>query len=906
MAFAGAQEPAAKADPAAPASDWWAYRPLARPSVPDVGEHPFVRTDLDRFVLHALRQKGLEPSPPADRATLIRRVTYDLTGLPPSPEDVAAFVADEREEAYAELVERLLASPQYGVKWARHWLDLVRYAETNSFERDAQKPHVWRYRDWVVEAFQKDVPWGEFLSLQLAGDEREDGGTGALVATGYFRLGQWDDEPTDPLQAVYDDFDGIVDTTARAMLATSMGCARCHDHKKDPIPTKDYYSFLAFFENVAPYRQAHFGAGLAVDHFVQRVPEDGARAVYERELAVFTASRDEGIARANAAARADWLALDATSRVQRLESARRSLLAAYRLERSDAAHWLDEVAAHHGDVAGQVVPVDGHAGQGGRFDGDDHVVLPVVAREAFTISLWLRTTHGGQGRGADLPWYATTGLVDGEMPGVVNDFGLGFSADGRAVAGVGAPDVSIATPPGLADGAWHHVAFTRERDSGRIAIYCDGAFCAEATGTTAVLDAPQRLVVGRAQPGGRGFRGDLDELLVFGRALSPQEVAALALELPGGLASASSRSVGDALLAVANTKAPQLATVEVLCARETSASPKPSHVLVRGDAHSPGEAVEPRVPSVLGGHALEIAPANGGKSSGRRTALARWIASPDNPLTWRAIANRLVQHHLGRGLVRSTNDFGRLGDLPTHPELLDWLACELVAKGQSLKAAHRLILSSGVYRQACAVDASKSAIDPLNDGFWRFDRRRLSAEEVRDAMLAAAGVLNPELGGPSVYPPLPAAVLATSSRPDEAWGTSTPEQAARRSLYVHVKRSLQDPLLAAFDAADTDSSCPVRYATVQPTQALMLLNGDFAHRTAQQFAERLTRERADLRARIERGLFLVTCRTPREADVARLSQLAADLQQQHGRSEAEALQRVCLLLLNANEFLYLD
>ncbi len=344
----------------------------------------------------------------------------------------------------------------------------------------------------------------------------------------------------------------------------------------------------------------------------------------------------------------------------------------------------------------------------------------------------------------------------------------------------------------------------------------------------------------------------------------------------------------------------------MLCARELSASPEASYVRIRGDARQKGEEVAPAFPAVLGAPPPQIAPPAHGRSSGRRLALAKWIASPDNPLTWRVLANRLLQHHLGRGIVRSSNDFGRLGDLPTHPELLDWLACEAIARGGSLKALHRLIVLSGTYLQACSVDEHKRQQDPLNDRFWRFDRRRLLAEELRDSMLSVAGVINLELGGESVYPPLPKSVLATASRPDEAWGNSTPEQAARRSLYVHVKRSLLEPLLSAFDLADTDSSCPVRYATVQPTQALILLNGDFAHQTARQFADRLRRERTGLRAQVERGLWLALQRPPADADVARLCRLAEDLVRQDHKSEDEALQRVCLLLLNCNEFAYLD
>ncbi|MCB9878169.1 MAG: DUF1553 domain-containing protein [Planctomycetes bacterium] len=293
-------------------------------------------------------------------------------------------------------------------------------------------------------------------------------------------------------------------------------------------------------------------------------------------------------------------------------------------------------------------------------------------------------------------------------------------------------------------------------------------------------------------------------------------------------------------------------------------------------------------------------------STGRRLALAKWITSPDNGLAWRVVANRLWQHHFGRGIVRSSNDFGRLGDLPTDSRLLDWLASEMLTRGGSIKAMHRLLVTSATYRMQSSPNQACSDVDPINDLFWRFDRRRLTAEEVRDSILSVSGALNLQVGGPTVFPPMPAAVLATASRPEDAWGKSTPDQEVRRTLYVHTKRSLQMPLLVGFDQADTDNSCPVRFATVQPTQALTLWNGEFAHQEAARMAKRLERDAGELDARLRRGLELVTQRPARDDDLARLQQLVAELRDEFGKSDAEALQRVCLVLLNSNEFLYLD
>ncbi|MFY9344839.1 MAG: DUF1553 domain-containing protein [Planctomycetota bacterium] len=874
---------------------WWAYRPLQRPGVPTVREAPagWGHNPIDAFVLAGLHTRGLAPAREADRHTLLRRLTYDLTGLPPTPAEIAAFVADDSPQAWDRAVERLLASPQYGVKWAQHWLDLVRYAETDGYERDRKKPFVWRYRDWVVDALNADMPYGEFVTKQLAGDELPDAKIADLVATGFHRLGIWDDEPTDPEQHRYDDLDTIADTTARATLAISMGCARCHDHKKDPLSHREYHSFLAFFENVKPYELT-----------ARSVPVDGAKERFDEALAKWNATREEAATALRERAGAAWNALTTAEQRERRERVRGQLVAAFPGERGSATKVLDDVGERHGEVEGQVVQVEGSRGQALRFDGDDRFVLPRLVSDSFTVSFFVRSEHRGAGRGNDTRWFTGTGLVDGEVNGIVPDWGIAWHSDGRVVAGTGEPETFVASGPGHHDGKWHHVAFTRDRDSGRIALYVDGVLAGDATGSKAALTAPPRLVVGRLQPGGRGFRGDLDELEFYGRALTPAEVAALALDLAGGVAVGVDLA-GDAALERLSARRPDIETIEVLAVIENGNTAPEAFVRLRGNVHSKGPQVEPGFPSMLGASPT-VSPRPTAHSSGRRTALAQWITDPANVLTWRVIANRLWQHHFGRGLSRTSNDFGRLGEQPTHPELLDWLACEVLARGQSLKAMHRLIVTSAAYRMASDAEPNALAADPLNDAFWRFDRRRLTAEEVRDSILATTGVLNLERGGPSVYPPMPKEVLATSSRPDEAWGEATPEQAVRRSLYVHVKRSLPEPLLAAFDRADTDASCPVRFATVQPTQALTMLNGDFAQAQARMLAERLARDAKELRAQLALGLEWVTQRPARPADVERLQALAADLRRDHGKSEADALQRCCLVLLNCNEFLFLD
>ena len=599
---------------------YWAFQTVRRPVLPPVKARGWVHNPIDAFILAKLEAKGLRPAPPADRSTLARRLYYDLTGLPPTPEQVDAFVNDQAADAYERLVDRLLASPHYGEKWGRHWLDLVRYAETDGFEFDRPKPFAWRYRDYVINAFNADKAYDQFVREQLAGDLLPVVTQETMIATGYYRLGQWDSGAADRLQQKYDVLDGILSTTGQVFLGLSVGCARCHDHKKDPIPQRDYYRLLAFFHNIS-------GMG------------------------------DRG----------------STKRV----------------------------------------------------------MAP-----------------------ADLPSY------EGQL---------------------------------------------------------------------------------KARP-----------------------VA------PG---------------------------IEVLCVSEGYASP--THVLIRGNPQAKGEQVEAGFPEVLS--------PPGRKPAAGRLALAEWLTDPNNPLTTRVLVNRLWQHHFGRGIVPTPNDFGRLGEAPTHPELLDWLASEFIASGWRVKPLHRLFLTSSAYRMSSQAEPGALAVDPANLLFWRFNMRRLTAEEVRDSILAVCGNLNGRAGGPGVYPRLPREVLATQDRPGRGWVPSPPEEAARRSIYVHVKRSLLLPQLTQFDLADTDQSCPARFTTTVPTQALLMLNDEFTNEQARLFAQRLTEESpGGLEAQVTRAVRLVTGRVPAADEVNQDVGFVRSLQRGHGLSGQEALRFYCLLLLNTNEFIYLD
>ena len=691
---------------------FWSFQPVTEPSVPETswGHNP-----IDDFIVRRLSQTDVEPSPPASARTLVRRMYYSVTGLPPGPE-AAAVWSDRLEradgsldqESIADLVDSLLASPHYGEHWARHWLDLVRYAETNSYERDGAKPHVWRYRDYVIRAFNSDKPYDQFITEQLAGDELQAATAESIIATGYYRLGRWDDEPPDAALAFFDDVDDIIGTTCQTMLGLTVNCARCHDHKIDPIPQRDYYRLLAFFRNVRRYGQRTHKTVESASVREVDIPEDA------------------GLLR------------------QDLETHRRKI--------SELQQLMDE------------------------FEQVVHPLLSEPQKEDFQF-------------------------VESRLS-IVDQF----------------------TDRGLTEAQVNHY---------------------------------------------RSLHGRLSEL-------------------------EKNRPSGRA---------------KVLCITEDAATIHPTYVLIRGNPHAPGEEVTPGFPSVLSPpDAVVPEILEGGLTTGRRSVLASWIASSDNPLTARVMVNRIWQHHFGRGIVRSTSDFGFQGTPPTHPQLLDWLAVQFQKNKWSVKHMHRLIMTSATFQLSSVWREDAWNRDPLNELFWRYDMRRLTAEEIRDSILSASGQLNTSrLFGPSVYTDIPDEVKAGQSRPGSGWGKSPPEDRDRRSIYIHVKRSLVDPLLESFDFADTDQTCPVRFVTTQPTQALGLLNSDFIQQQAAQFAKLLRENAAEsVTDQVRMALTRVTQRRPIQGEIEEGIRLIEALQSDDGMSSEMALQYLCLVALNLNEFIYLD
>jgi len=690
----------------------WAFVAPRRPQAPPVKEASWVQSPIDAFILSRLEERRLPHAPPADRATLLRRLSFDLTGLPPTLDEQDAFLADNSPLAYERLVDRLLASPHYGERWGQYWLDLARFAETDGFEFDQARPDAWRYRDWVVDALNRDLPYDDFVRLQLAGDELRPGDPSAFIATGFNRCYPDMVDLNDQGLRRQNALDDITETTGLVFLGLTIGCARCHDHKFDPIRQSDFYSLQAFF-TPARFR----------DDFPLARPRE--RLEYEQRMR----NRERQINTVRAA-------------LIRLEAPWR-----HRLAPGAPLGLNDETAAAFGKP------------ESDRSPRDVELVFESLARDR---------------------------RIKPEVWALVLDQAA-WSARGLLLARL---DRLVHSPP---------------------------------------PDLPKARGIEEAGP-----------------------------------------------------------------------TAPPTYLLRRGDFTARGPEVAPAFPAILCSSRSEALaqPRSSSRSSGRRTSLADWLVRPDHPLIARVMVNRLWQHHFGRGLVATPSDFGTMGDEPSNPELLDWLATELIARGWSLKSMHRLIVTSATYRQSSHATREGLEIDRENMLLGRQNRQRLDGEAIRDALLAVSGRLNQAMGGPSVFPELPPELSKLSSK-GAVWPVSPrAEDRARRSLYVFVRRNLRYPFFEVFDRPDTNASCPRRPVTTIAPQALSLLNSRLAHDSAQALAGRAARDvgqnRGDPIDRISRIAF------GREADAVERRIMNEFL------AGDDSLYHLCLAMLNTNAFIYVD
>ena len=697
----------------------WAWKKPERPKVPAVAGQTLANP-IDAFIRAKLADAKLSPTPPATREQLIRRVTFDLHGLPPTPEETDAFVTDKVPDAWAKVIDRLLASPRYGERWGRHWLDLARYADTNGYEFDEPRPDAWRYRDYVIKSFNDDKPYNRFIIDQLAGDEAYPKEPEALIATGFNLLGPDMTDSADQPQRRFNTLTDMTDTAALAFLGLTVTCARCHDHKFEPITQKDYFRLQAFF-TPANFRK---------DVPVANAADAKVRAAMVREYEELTKELREQIAT--------------------VEEPHRDKLYAAKLAKLTP----DAQAAH-------------------------------------------RT----------------------------------------------APD---------------------KRNGGQLELV------AETESKVRVTDAE------------------------ITKALTADEVAKL--------------NALKAKLKAFDTKKPPAPPVAMGLADKPGVPPK-TFLLERGELGKKGDEVVAGFPAILlpnGKEAPATVKAQPG-STGRRLALANWIASADNPLAARVIVNRLWQHHFGKGIVGTASDFGLRGQKPTHPELLDWLAVELVnpdrkggggekergGKAWTLKRLHRTMLLSDTYQQSTHASKDATTLDPDNKLLSHANRVRLEGEAVRDAMLSVGGRLNPKAGGPGVV--LPEASRAAGGSRPVAVTTDTKEY-ARRSVYLFSRRNLKLAFLEAFDQPDSNLSCPKREQSTTATQSLALLNAEETMTAAKAISDRLTREAKTEGERVTLAYRLTLGRSPSAKELDRAKAFLKD----------SPLSELCRALFNVNEFIYLD
>ena len=723
------------------ARTWWAFQRPVKAALPKTGDAAWDTHPIDAFLHAAHQQKKLKTAPLASKSQLLRRAFLDLTGLPPTVDETRQFMEDRSPDAWEKLIDRLLESPHYGERWGRHWLDLARYADSNGYEHDFDRPNAWRYRDYVIKAFNKDTPYTRFLEEQLAGDELPDPTHDQLIATGFLRnYAKVGFREKDNPQFRYDYLDDMIATLGRGVMGLTIQCARCHNHKFDPIGQQDYYKLQATLYGYVEY-----------DHPL--VPAAEAKE-YAAKLAAIT-DKTRPLA-------AEMKVIEQPYRDKLLEAKYRK--------------WPQHI--------------------------QDAVFTPEGKRTPGQVLLANQIIR-------------TTSVSPAELEGAMSQADLAkwkaLQSRIREIERDKPKPIPVAM--GVTDGDYR---FTP-----------DGA--------------------GDEPAPGKGIKREAIEGSFLSDGSKPYAVP-------------------------------------------------PSYFLHHGDVGSPGSVMKPGFVAVVDdGSPTELPPAHH-RTSGRRLALARWLGSPNNPLTARVAVNRVWQHHFGRGIVTSVDNFGKNGDLPTHPELLDWLAVEFMEQGWSFKKLHKLIMTSRAYKMSSQFAADENlAVDAENLYWWRFKPQRLEAEGVRDAILAVSGSLDAKMFGPAIFPELPKEVLASMDK--GIWRQSNDGPGVwRRSVYVYRKRGLPLPFFEVFDLPDQNVSCGTRAISTVPTQALTLLNNEWILNQARRFADRIATEApTGAEAQVERAYLLALSRPPSAEE----RRVALDFLAKN------TLNDFAHVLLNLNEFIYL-
>lgn len=858
---------------------WWSYQPMQLPAVP-LADDPWVRTPIDGFVLARHREKGLVAAPEADRRTLIRRVTYDLIGLPPSPEEVEAFVADSSPNAYERLVERLLESKQYGERWARHWLDVVKYADTCGYDKDKLRPNAWPYRDYVIRSFNDDKPYSRFMAEQIAGDVLFPGEPDGILGLGFLAAGPWDfighvevpEAKMDGKVARNLDRDDMVSNALNTFCSVTVQCARCHHHKFDPITQEAYYGLQSVFAAVDRADRVY---DINPETQKRRQELQSSLAQYQTQLRLIDQEIDDQGGERLAELRGLVTKLESEVRLEKEEQfGYHSAIS----PRNDQAKWV-EIDLGKQTAAAKIIlhPChDDFGGIGAGFGFPHRYRIEVASEPEQWTTIFEATSEDLPNPGLSPRQYAVSESIPNvrwvritatKLATRSNDFifalaevdvigkeGEVFSRDpGVQVRGKD----SIEAPPrwaavNLVDGRWARFSDTVKWEELQYA-----------------QEELETLLAKLRTPQWKERRTGVEE-----------QIVQVQKELQG-------LPAGQMVYAAATEFAPQGNF------KPTGGKPRDVFVLHRGEVMQPKEPASPGVIPLMSDDAWQFA--EDLDEGQRRAALAEWLTRKDHPLVWRSIVNRVWQYHFGEGIVSSSNDFGRMGASPSHPELLDWLALNFRDSGESFKQLHRWIVLSSTYRQSSLVNPENALIDGSNQFLWQMQRRRLSAEEVRDSILSVSGALDLSMGGPGYYL---FALEKTEHSPHYEYHKFDPAdpKSHRRSVYRFIVRSQPDPWMTTLDCADSSQSTPKRSETLTSLQALALLNNDFILEMSRRFADRVSHDHEDLESQVCRAIELVLQREPTEEE----REAWCDYGRDHG------LVNVCRFLLNLSEFVFVD
>jgi hypothetical protein len=896
----------------------WAFTAPKRPDVP-VTKSTWPRNPIDNFVLARLEAENLKPSPEADRTTLLRRLSFDLTGLPPTPEETAAFLADKAPDAYEKQVDRLLHSPHYGERMAMQWLDLARYADSHGYHIDSHRD-MWPWRDWLIRAYNDNLPFDRFTILQLAGDLVPNATTNDKIATGFNRNHMVNFEggaiPEEYLNEYVAD---RAETVSNTWMGLTMGCARCHNHKYDPITQKEFYQLYAFFNSV-PEKGLDGKEGNAAPFLQLPTPEQEARAkkLAEKIKAAEAVINGKPVTDAVEHWKADLAGKPATID-------HTGLAAHYQMDGSladSSGHYLDGRT-----VKGDPTFGDGQIAKAVSLDGQTLLTLGNAAgferNESFTAALWVRPPGAKQQqpvfekitdprtrRGFEL-WFGEPVLI-----GIQN---RAAPIEVRITSDWPGHTLRVRTRDHYPRADWKHFAMTYD-GSGKatgLNMYVDGK-PAEVEVVSDTLSGNIRsdaeLLIGAKEPDAGSFGGALDDVRFYNRALPAAEIEYIALEYPvrailsgigGKLTKPEDARLREHYLRLVADPAirEQYATLKTLRADSAALQkqilttmvmsemdkPRDSFVLARGDYRNHTDKVEPGTPAIL----PPLVVHNGKRAT--RLDLAEWLVDPAHPLTARVAVNRFWSLYFGTGIVKTSENFGSQGEQPSHPELLDWLATEFVARKWDIRAMQRLIVTSAAYRQSSKATPELMEKDPENRLLARGPRFRLPAEMVRDNALALSGLLNPAVGGPSVFPYQPKGLWEEMAFGDgfsmQTYVQSHGPDLYRRSMYTFWKRTVPPAQMSVFDAPDREKCTVRRTVTNTPLQALVLLNDPTYLESARVLAERVMEKAKDPAQRATLAFELATARKPDKGEVEVLTNLAKQqlVTYSRNRSEAEKL-----------------